>query len=444
VYEKYGNPERNNFEKADYEIHKYVTKKWGDFSKDDLDKKFFRFIESHRIRRDGSAQTKLVSALLKINDAYRNKSEHLGRDLFLNVVLESNTVNEFMKNLQNLELLVSMFPSKISSECINKEAMSDFDRTIGKHVVSILEIPKDFKGDVFEFYKTFRQPNALLKYMSKIDSESIATKKSFVNFICNTIDGTFIENRYKLENSPHLRKVFAKRPNLLKEWIKGDKIQKKSPKDEPKKEYSVEDTDNPTDLFLIGTEVDGSCQSVDTDWHYNKCLMAYVIDGKDRAILVRDNETKKIQSRSMLRILWDERGGFPVLLLEKRYSAAGCPNESMDWIKEMALKRAKKLQIPLVSKYYENSKDKICLNYPRNLKSYGSPALYEYIESKGISDGRFVEKGSTYSVLYNPPEKPRKDIASSVPDDKDNERPIHTKHILRSVIKRIFALQRKD
>lgn len=51
--------------------------------------------------------------------------------------------------------------------------------------------------------------------------------------------------------------------------------------------WTICDTDNPCDLILIGTEVP-SCQHIDKDPSYSKCLLAYLIDGKNRALVVKD------------------------------------------------------------------------------------------------------------------------------------------------------------
>ncbi|MBA3603421.1 MAG: hypothetical protein H0W50_07225 [Parachlamydiaceae bacterium] len=57
--------------------------------------------------------------------------------------------------------------------------------------------------------------------------------------------------------------------------------------------FTIEDTDNYMDLFLSGTEVEGSCQRVDGDSNLNKCLMAYVFDGKNRLLAVKDKENDR-------------------------------------------------------------------------------------------------------------------------------------------------------
>ena len=69
-------------------------------------------------------------------------------------------------------------------------------------------------------------------------------------------------------------------------------------------------------------------------------------------------------------------------------------------IKEMAIERAKKMGVPLVSNsnyFIEN------MLYPNSISSYGSPAPYEYADSSGgFSKGGIFSAGHNLKVLYAP------------------------------------------
>ena len=97
----------------------------------------------------------------------------------------------------------------------------------------------------------------------------------------------------------------------------------------------------------MGTEVCNSCQRIDGKAIYNKCLLAYILDGKNKLIAVKD-ELGKILARSVLRLLMDEQSKSPVLFLERIYT---CQNteELSDLIREGALRKAKALGLPLVA-----------------------------------------------------------------------------------------------
>ena len=57
-------------------------------------------------------------------------------------------------------------------------------------------------------------------------------------------------------------------------------------------DYIIQDTDQWEDLLLIGTEVSGSCQRISGDASVNKCLVGYLADGKNRAIVAKDKNGK--------------------------------------------------------------------------------------------------------------------------------------------------------
>ena len=393
-----------DFRKIELEIHGYTQEKIKNTSDNELDGLFFEFIEGRRIGRDKIAQTQLLKIMLNLADTYGPYSNHMNRDLFVNVLFESSTAQEFLKNIKHLELLLRMYPENICKEWLSKEALGNPNGILEKQIGTYLELPMEQRGEVLAFYQNFRQPQALLTYKSTM-KDNKKVNACFKAFVLQSMEGSFFENRYKLQAGSHLQKVFDESPHLLQGWREGQSLEKIGIEGRQGRLYAVEDTDNPYDLFLIGTEVDGSCQHVSAESSLNKCLMAYVMDGKNRAVLVRDGKTRKIQSRSILRILWDEVEKQPVLLLEKRYGSASAPRESMDWIKELALQRAEKLQLTLVSKHYDDwdaRSSRIYSLYPNDLISYGSVAPYEYVESKAVTEGRFVERGNEFYELYRP------------------------------------------
>jgi len=83
---------------------------------------------------------------------------------------------------------------------------------------------------------------------------------------------------------------------------------------------TIEDTDDLNDLFVCGTEVEGSCQNIDRNPELNKCLLAYIADGKNRLVAIKDMKGK-IRARAILRILWNPEIQQPVLFLERIYPA---------------------------------------------------------------------------------------------------------------------------
>lgn len=56
--------------------------------------------------------------------------------------------------------------------------------------------------------------------------------------------------------------------------------------------WSIDNSDDPQDLFLCGTEVLGCCQKIGGDVDKNRALMGYVLDGKYRILAIKDPSGK--------------------------------------------------------------------------------------------------------------------------------------------------------
>lgn len=111
------------------------------------------------------------------------------------------------------------------------------------------------------------------------------------------------------------------------------------------KNVFVVDTDDWQDLFLSGTEVLGSCQRIDGNPSHNVCLMAYVLDGKNRLLAIKDSSSKKIVARCILRLLWDPKENTPVLFQERIYPFSTPEYDKL--LNSLANTRAKELGLNL-------------------------------------------------------------------------------------------------
>lgn len=159
--------------------------------------------------------------------------------------------------------------------------------------------------------------------------------------------------------------------------------------------YKVIDTDDWEDMLLCGTEVSGSCQHIDRDPQLNKCLLGYILDGKIRIIVVKD-ENGKIVARRILRLLLDNKTKSPVLYQEWLYANPGVPKEVIQALDAMVLRRAKKMDLSLVTtreeKEMEEKEKSHFPSYPNDLVSLSSPYSYEYVDagSLKITDGKYT------------------------------------------------------
>ena len=145
--------------------------------------------------------------------------------------------------------------------------------------------------------------------------------------------------------------------------------------------YTIINTDRFDLMLLCGTQVQGSCQRIDGTAYLNKCLLAYLLDGKNRLIAILDKDGN-IVARSILRLLWDRQNDRPALMQETVYS--NIPDESISVaLNTFAKAHADKLQLDL----YRYDKDGTA-----SLQSFGSIAPWEYVDSaEGIHDrGEFT------------------------------------------------------
>ncbi len=156
----------------------------------------------------------------------------------------------------------------------------------------------------------------------------------------------------------------------------------------------VIDTDDWQDLFLCGTEVAGSCQRVDGEPHLNKCLLAYLIDGKNRMLAVKDPASGKILARALFRMLWDPIKQKPVLFRDRIYPDP-CPPAHKKALDGLAQKRAQALGLAL---YVQGD-----LGDPGAvlIRSLGSKAPFEYEDAvEGVMEkGVFTIEKTTEMLL---------------------------------------------
>lgn len=110
--------------------------------------------------------------------------------------------------------------------------------------------------------------------------------------------------------------------------------------------FQVSITDQFWDLLRIGSDMDGSCQRIDGNSNYNKCLMDYIANGKNIAIVVRQPGNDTIVARRLLKVELNEETGKPVLYLERLYRDHYAKQIDLG-IQAMARAVAEELQLPL-------------------------------------------------------------------------------------------------
>ncbi|MBA2727305.1 MAG: hypothetical protein H0U49_03925 [Parachlamydiaceae bacterium] len=144
----------------------------------------------------------------------------------------------------------------------------------------------------------------------------------------------------------------------------------------------VEETDDPIDILLCGTEVSGSCQRVDGDPNLNKGLLGYLMNG-NKLLAVKGSEGT-FKAGCLLRLLWD--GEKPVLFMERLYPD-NIKDRHRQALEYLAKQKAIQLGIPLCCKSETGQE------YNKPLYALGGPSPYEYCDAvSSITDGKYTIK----------------------------------------------------
>lgn len=174
-------------------------------------------------------------------------------------------------------------------------------------------------------------------------------------------------------------------PKVLSDYLEKtiESLQTKSTRQVSKYEgWTVIDTDDPLILLMLGTAVPGkSCQDIDGNPELSKCLLAYLNDGKNRALVVNDMEGK-MAARAIFRLLWDDSANKAVLFMERIYpSPVDAAIEKA--LNNAAQQRAQALGLTLLKATFEIEGQQ----YPNTVGSLDGRVPFEYVDA-----GRGVEE----------------------------------------------------
>ena len=228
-----------------------------------------------------------------------------------------------------------------------------------------------------EILSTQRIPFAIEYYaqeIQKLDNEAL--NDAMQRFVLSILTDRFLEERYDSERSPHLKKLAEEHNELWERW-KSREMLVLNDIESGAGQLEAKITDDWQDLFLSGTEVLDSCQTIYGDVIYNKGLLAYCMDGKIQMAEVKDKKTGKILSRTIFKLLFKE-DGTPVLFVGRIYPIDYCPVEQQELLRELAKKRAKQLGIELYSCIWPLKKREIQEPETKKLQSLGTTVPFEY------------------------------------------------------------------
>lgn len=129
-------------------------------------------------------------------------------------------------------------------------------------------------------------------------------------------------------------------------------------------------------LLLTGTEIPGSCQHVRGMAGLNVCLMDYMRNAAILPLMIQKDPGAPIQSRALLRVLWDPKNQKPVLFRDRVY---GTPEEAAV-INVAAKKIAEELGLPLLVKEGEGERKP----YGASIQAFESEAPFGYADSATV------------------------------------------------------------
>lgn len=248
-----------------------------------------------------------------------------------------------------------------------------------------LEPTRQISDNFATTFGKFRNPVAVLIYAARVGTLNDAeVQDSIHTFADAVINNTLAVQRYGASCGTHVEEL---QKRLTTDQWQGWQNGATQPLSGTLEGCTVVDTDDACDLFLCGTEVADSCQHVERDPDYSKCLMGYVLDGKIRMIAIKDADGRII-ARSMIRLLCTEPDKKCALVIEKTYPDRVTP-EQTDAINSMAIARSKSLGVPLLS--VDGNGD----DFEGEVVSLGGRA-YEYVDS--APDDEHMPKNGEYSL----------------------------------------------
>ena len=150
----------------------------------------------------------------------------------------------------------------------------------------------------------------------------------------------------------------------------------------PRSGLRVINTDNPFHLLLVGTDVQGSCQNVNGNPEYNRGLLGYLMNGQTRLLAIVD-ESDKIVTRAMFRLLWDEKNQKTVLFFERIYG----DTRYQSVLEKLAQEKASEMGLVLTSLDGKGG------DYGSSIASLDGVAPFEYCDA---STG--VQAGSQFTI----------------------------------------------
>lgn len=343
-----------------------------------------KFLSSREVRRSLRSSTGFMQNLLQTLYVMEKNSRSVAtsRKLY-SIQVAFNASNGFKnKCKQYLDILSVMFfrteiyetiVDKLPKNYLFEELLIEFNKQL-PNILHLEDSIDNFWDKYSNFENKMRVPSSLIKYVTKLTSLQDSRLSTDIQRLVHSILEDKVEQeRYSVHDNPHLQFIQKKFPSTFAKWKVSLEVQEINI--DVKKQLIAVDTDEMQDLLLCGTEIDGSCQRIDGNPANTKGLIAYVLDGKNRMLAIKDKKTGKIQARCLLKILLDNDAQKPVLFQERIYPFG---SEYTNFLNDLAENKAKNLDLPLYT--LNTGMRNLNTETKRKIISLKNSLAYEYVD----------------------------------------------------------------
>ena len=380
----------NNKKKAYPAINAVIFDKLNLYDDEKLIKNIQYVFSLNSFLKDSKSVYSVLLGLIRLDNTYLTSSGV--KDILTFVFRHPKEIKNNMRfisliiSFEEVERLEYIKPS--SDANIIKEMFYDiYNSYLNIHDKNFIDNYERFISDPRNMERNLEEN--IMIYVAKRNKD-YEVMEMMRKFILNMHDlDAFRRERYSKETSEHLK---ALDEAVYNKWI-GDEYN----------EQGLENnrtiiSDDPVDLFLLGTEVEGSCQNVRYEGDLNACLMGYVMDGKNKVAEIK-NKQGKILARCIVRLLIENGTNDVVMLREKMYTATDVDDSILDEINERCIDYAKYLGVSLVCDDILNEETKE--RFSGVLESKKGQVPYEYVDSiRGVCTGAEGYEVEGWSLLY--------------------------------------------
>lgn len=343
-----------------------------------------KFLSSREVRKSLRSSTGFMQNLLQTLHVMEKNSTWVPNSKKLYSIQAAFNASNSLENRckQYLDILSVMFfrpdiyeaiVDKLPKNYSFEELLIEFNKQLPDMLY--LENPIDNFWDKYNnFENKMRVPCSLIKYVTKLTSlQDSRLSIDIQRLVRSILENKVEEERYLIHDNPHLQFIQENFSSVFTKWKVS--LEPKEITIDIKKQLIAVDTDQMQDLLLCGTEIDGSCQRIDGNPETTKGLIAYILDGKNRMLAIKNKQSGKIQARCLLKILLDNDTQKPVLFQERIYPTA---SEYTNLLNDLAENKAKDLNLSLYT--LDTNNRNLNMQIRKKIISLKNSLAYEYVD----------------------------------------------------------------